>query len=159
MITKFFGRILDYTEEIIIGISMFVMIAINFGNIVARYVFSVSWAFSEEILIILFVYNSLIGASMAFKRKKHTGFTALTDRLPKKCQKVVKIMVIVGTITMMAILFYFGTKMCLNQAKYGLKTSALSIPEYLAGASIPISAIMIVIRMIQNLVKELRSSN
>ena len=158
MITKFFWRILDYTEEIFIGISMFIMIAINFGNIVARYVFSVSWAFSEEILIILFVYNSLLGASMAFKRKKHTGFTALADKLPKKWQKIFKILVSIGIVVMMVILFYYGTKMCLNQAKYELKTSALGIPEYLAGASIPISALMIVIRMIQNLTQELRSS-
>lgn len=154
---KTMGKILDYTEEIVIGCSMFVMILINFGNIVARYVFNASWAFSEEILIILFVYNSLLGASIAFKRRKHTGFTGVVEKLPHGLQKLLNLIVVVGIITMMIFLLYFGAQMCINQAKYGLKTSALGIPEYFAGATIPISAFLIIIRTIQNTFQDWKS--
>lgn len=147
---KSIEKILDYTEEVFLGISMIFMVVICFGNVLARYAFHASWGFSEELLVILFVYNSLIGASMATRKKMHMGFTALLDKLPIQWRKVGQSIVYLSIIVMMGFLLVYGFGMCRNQYMYHLKTSALRLPEYMAGASIPISAVLIIIRTIQN---------
>ena len=48
-------RILDRIEEIVAAVCLSVMTILAFANVVARYVFSASFSFSEEITTYLFV--------------------------------------------------------------------------------------------------------
>lgn len=146
---KTIAFIVDKFEEIIIGVSMLVMTFICFGNVLVRYVFGGSWAFTEEILIILFVYNSLVGASLALKRNKNMNFSALIDRFGPKQRMVADLFVAICSVIMMVILFIYGWKMCYNQYLFGVKTPSLNLPEYLGGASILFSSVLISIRSVQ----------
>ena len=74
--------ILGKIEDIICAICLIVMTALTFANVIARYVFSASFSFSEEITTYLFVLLSLIGSAAAARRKAHLGFTAILDLLP-----------------------------------------------------------------------------
>ena len=139
----------DKLEEIIIGVSMLVMTIICFGNVLVRYVFGGSWAFTEEVLIILFVYNSLIGASLALKRNKNMNFSALVERFGTKQKMIADLFIALCTIIMMLVLFIYGWKMCYNQYLYGVKTPSLNLPEYVGGASILFSSVLITIRSVQ----------
>ena len=49
------NKILDYIEESLVCVCLVVMTALTFVNVVARYVFSASLSFSEEITTYLFV--------------------------------------------------------------------------------------------------------
>ena len=71
--------ILGKIEDIICALCLIVMTALTFANVIARYVFSASFSFSEEITTYLFVLLSLIGSAAAARRKAHLGFTAILD--------------------------------------------------------------------------------
>ena len=58
--------ILGKIEDIICAICLIVMTALTFANVIARYVFSASFSFSEEITTYLFVLLSLIGSAALF---------------------------------------------------------------------------------------------
>ncbi len=140
---------LDRLEEGLLALSLAVMVAINFGNVLSRYIFHASWSFSEEMMVILFVYNSFLGASLAYRRKAHMGFAALTDSLPFGLRKITIILSAVLSLSLMVLLIYCGWDMVRGQMQYGQKTPALGLPEAIAGSIIPIGSALIAFRIIQ----------
>ena len=85
------NKILDYIEESLVCVCLVVMTALTFVNVVARYVFSASLSFSEEITTYLFVLLSLLGSAIAAKRGAHLGLTIISDRVGTKAGRVLGI--------------------------------------------------------------------
>ena len=81
-------RILDRIEEIVAAVCLSVMTILAFANVVARYVFSASFSFSEEITTYLFVLLSLLGTAIAARRRAHLGLTILTDVVSPKVRRI-----------------------------------------------------------------------
>ncbi len=152
-------KLFDYLEELLIVVSLVVMVAINFGNVISRYFIHASWAFSEELMVILFVYNSFLGASVAYKRGAHLGFTILTDLFSPKAKKFVIYLTGTMTTTMMVLLAWFGIEMIKNQALFDQRTPALGLPEWVAGISIPLGALLIIIRVVQSCKNQVKEMN
>lgn len=149
---KWFDRI----EEGLLSLSLAVMVVINFGNVLSRYVLHASWSFSEELMVILFVYNSFIGAALAYRRGAHMGFTVLTDALPEGMKKGVVIVSTLLSLALMGLLAIHGADMVRSQIQYGQRTPALGLPESMAGMAVPLGAILVAVRMIQACLLELR---
>lgn len=147
-------KIIDYIEESLISLSLIVMVAINFGNVLSRYIFHASWSFSEEMMVILFVYNSFLAASLAYRRGAHLGFTMLTDTLHGSSKKAVVVFSTVLTLVLMALLAWYGAEMVGGQMEYNQRTPALGLPESLAGMSVPLGALLISFRVIQTSIRE-----
>lgn len=142
-------KILDYIEELLLVVGLSLMVIINFGNVISRYIIHASWAFSEELMVYLFVYNSFIGASVAFKRNSHLGVTLLIDKLPLNGKRIMIILSMILIIGLMGILTYYSLLMVQNQIIYDQRTPALGMPEWIAGMAAPLGAILIIIRVIQ----------
>src|SRR3972149_5586535 len=58
------------------------MTAGAFVNVITRYVVQYSLAFTEEIVVSLFVWLTLLGSAVAFREGSHLAFTSLVDRAP-----------------------------------------------------------------------------
>lgn len=70
----------EVTVLIIFGISATL---IMFSNAVARYVFSSSFTWAEEVVRILFVWSMFIAITTGFIRNQHIGFTTLAEKHPR----------------------------------------------------------------------------
>ena len=81
-------RIFDKIEEILAAACLIVMTILTFANVVARYLFSASFSFSEEITTYLFVLLSMLGTAIAAKRRAHLGLSIVTDAVGPKAEKV-----------------------------------------------------------------------
>lgn len=66
--------------SIIFGMSG--MVVVVFLQIISRYVFSFSLAWSEEVARLLFICIVFIGAAVLARREKHLTVTVLSDLLP-----------------------------------------------------------------------------
>ena len=142
-------KYLSKVEEYFLGVSLAIMVAINFGNVLSRYFLQASWSFSEEIMIILFVWNSLLASAVAFKHGAHLGLSVVTDLFPEKMQKYVVVFSAFLTVLLMVILAKFGMEMVNTQMKYKQITPVLGMPEWISGISVPIGAAFIIIRVIE----------
>ncbi len=151
-------KVLDYLEEGLLALSLAVMVAINFGNVLSRYVLHASWSFSEELMVILFVYNSFLGGALAYRRGAHMGFTVLTDALPGNMKKAVVVVSTVLSLSLMGLLAFYGAEMVSSQIEYGQRTPALGLPEALAGMAVPLGALLISFRICQACFVELSAS-
>lgn len=140
-------RYLDFVEELFVVVSLSVMVIINFGNVMSRYFIHASWAFSEELVVILFVYNSFFAASLAWRRNAHLGFTFFTERLSERNRKIALFLSSALTIGLMALLLKYGVDMLRSQIMFDQRTPAMGLPEWVAGVSVPLGALVIIVRV------------
>lgn len=146
----------EHFEEIILAPGVAIMLLINFANVLARYVFHVSWAASEELCVIGFAYITFFGAAVAVKRKMHLGFELILDKLPKGLGILVRGLIALSAIVLMALMIFYGVKVCQNQMNFGSATPAMRIPLVYASASVPLGGIAIIIRLIQDYAIDVR---
>ena len=148
-----FNKILDYFEEGMCCICLVVMTALTFINVLSRYVFNASLSFSEEITTYLFVLLSLLGASIAAKRGAHLGFTLLSEHVGAVAGRILSIIAMGFSAAFSGIICYFGIFMVIKQYTSGQVTGAMQLPEWIFGSFVPIGALFVTIRFLQNFVR------
>lgn len=147
------NKVLDLIEEVLVCVCLVVMTALTFVNVIARYGFSASLSFSEEITTYLFVLLSLLGAAIAAKRGSHLGLTLITDHVGPKLGRILGIISMAISTLFSGIICYYGVFMTLNQFNKGQLTAGTQLPEWIFGSFVPIGALFVTIRFGQNLVR------
>lgn len=147
---------LDYIEEALCCVCLVVMTGLTFANVLARYVFTASFSFSEEITTYLFVLLSLLGTSIAAKRGAHLGLTIITDHVGPKVGRVLAIIAMAFSTLFAGLICYFGVFMVIKQFTKGQVTGAMQLPEWIFGSFVPIGALFVTIRFGQNLISLIR---
>ena len=74
-----FLDILEKIQRIILTVSVPGMVLIMFYQVVMRYVFSNSPAWSEELVRYLFIFNVMMAAAIAVRRNSHLQIDVLHD--------------------------------------------------------------------------------
>ncbi len=151
-------RILDRIEEIVAAVCLSVMTILAFANVVARYVFSASFSFSEEITTYLFVLLSLLGTAIAARRRAHLGLTILTDVVSPKIRRPLHIIGYLFAVAFTGAIFYYGILMVLSQRQLQQVTANMQWPEWIFGSFVPIGALFATVRFVQVLIEEIRGT-
>ncbi len=149
-------HLLDKIEEIVAAVCLSVMTVLAFANVVARYVFSASFSFSEEITTYLFVLLSLLGTAIAARRRAHLGLTILTDVVGPKVRRVLHVIGYLFAVAFTGAIFFYGIQMVLSQRQLGQVTANMQWPEWIFGSFVPIGALFAMIRFVQVLVEEIQ---
>lgn len=150
-------KIFDKIEEIAAVLCLSVMTLLTFANVISRYVFSASFSFSEEITTYLFVLLSLLGTSIAAKRRAHLGLTIITDVVSPKVRKVLHVIGYLFAVAFMALIVWYGIQMVLSQMRLQQVTANMQWPEWIFGSFVPIGALFALIRFVQVLIEEVKS--
>lgn len=74
-------KVIENIEKAVSVASVAVMSVLVFVNVIARFVFRNSLAFSDEISSYLFILMSFMGSAISARRKAHLGLSIVTDRL------------------------------------------------------------------------------
>ena len=140
--------ILSRIEEVLCVIALVIMTVLTFANVIARYVFSASFSFSEEITTYLFVLLSLLGSAVAARRKAHLGFTALIDIVPENVRRIFHAISFLLATLFSSALFVFGMKMVYSQMSRGQVTAGMQWPEWIFGAFVSLGALFITLEFL-----------
>ena len=141
-------ELLGKIEDIICAICLIIMTTLTFANVIARYVFSASFSFSEEITTYLFVMLSLIGSAAAARRKAHLGFTAILDLFPAGLKRAIQTMSYALATAFSAALFWYGINMVRSQIFHGQVTAGMQWPEWIFGSFVPLGAFFITVEFL-----------
>ncbi len=87
MIDKAFDRIARVIE-VALALAFICAVALNFGNVVGRYVFGVSLLGSDEIQIFIMVGMTFLGAAVVTRRNLHLRMDVLVRFLPGPIQRL-----------------------------------------------------------------------
>ena len=144
-------------EELLLAVSMLIMVILNFANVMSRYLLKASISFTEELIIILFIWSTMVAAALAFKRKAHIALSVFTDLLPGKIRRIIFLFGSAATVFLMIVLIYNSFLMLKNQMRFELMTSVLEIPEVYVSSAIVIGAVLILLRVVEVTIHDLKN--
>ncbi len=158
-ILRFLDKILTFFEEWTLLITVMVALTSLFVNVVLRYGFNYSLAWSEELVREVIIYTTFIGCSAAIKRQQMIRIDASVQILPK-LKIPLSFFSNFVTLIFACILVYYGWLMAVLQLKTHQKTIILQIPLVYLYAILPLTGCMMFIRTIQvihNDIKQVRA--
>lgn len=143
-------KIIQNLDEVLAAIVLVILVVVMFLNVLFRQIEGLAFsAFADEITTKLFVLFSLLGASIAAKRKSHLGLTVLTDAVSDKAKTWINFFGYIIAAAFCILLIVYGTKMTINEYTMNQKTLTNQWPEWIFGAFIPIGMLFCTYRFIQ----------
>ena len=129
--------------EKITGALLVVMISLIFIQVLTRYVFDYSIAWSEEVTRYLFVWMIFLTLNLTIRDNLPIRIDLIDQYLPDKPRKIIDIFVILLSLITFIVFSYSGYMFTLRGM---LSTSpALGIPLYIAYVAMPIGFVLSII--------------
>jgi C4-dicarboxylate transporter, DctQ subunit len=158
MISKVLGvldRILSFIEGWSLFISTMAALLALFVNVVLRYGFNYSLAWSEELVREVIILTTFIGCSAAIKAGSMIKIDALAQVVPG-LKTPLNLVNHLATLVFSTMMIYYGWQMAAMQIVTHQKTIIMQIPLVYLYALLPTMGIMMFIRTVQVTYQEIR---
>lgn len=120
-------------------------IALNFANVVGRYVFSAPIAWAEEVMIFGMIWIIFLGAVLAERDNEHLKIDLLAPMLPpplRKAHQVVVAAIVCAVVGFTAWQSFLVTELF---ADLGDRSTVAGIPKWLTHGAITVGLVLIVV--------------
>ena len=141
-------RVLTFVEEWTLFLTVIIALFALFANVVLRYGFNYSLAWSEELIRIVIIYTTLIGCSTAIKDQTMIKIDALVQLAPR-LKNMLNWLSNAVTLIFSGMMVYYGWQMAELQLRTFQKTIIMQIPLVYLYAILPMMGVMMFIRTIQ----------
>jgi C4-dicarboxylate transporter, DctQ subunit len=141
-------KVLTFFEDWTLFISVMAALLALFVNVVLRYGFNYTLAWSEELVREVIIYTTFIGCGVAVKQRSTIKIDALVNVVPK-LKVPLNFFSNLVTIIFSVMMIYYGWKMAALQVMTNQKTIILEIPLVYLYAILPLMGTTMLIRTIQ----------
>ncbi|MCK5349855.1 MAG: TRAP transporter small permease [Desulfobacula sp.] len=127
-----------------------------FANVVLRYGFNYTLAWSEELVRIVIIYSTFVGASVAVKQRAMIKIDAIVQIFPRLKSGLT----FYSNILMLffaCMMVYYGYKMTHLQFLTSQKTIIMQIPLVAIYTIMPAMGVMVFIRTVQVMIQDFRT--
>ena len=136
-------------EKVVACVCVSIMAILVFSNVISRYVFQYSFAFSDEMSTYLFVLMSFMGTAIAARRRAHLGLSVITDHVSPKARLIIQ-MIMYGVSAFFCLLIVItGVQMVISQIQLGQETATMQWPEWIYGSFVPIGGFFAMVAFLQ----------
>ena len=153
---KFLQKYDKFEEYLLIGTLVFNVLLI-FSQILMRTIFNYSLSWTEELSRYIFIWQTWLGTSIALKYKQHIRVEILINFLKKiKNKKKLEVLVNLIWIGFSIFLLYAGILLSKSMIARNVLSSGMRIPLVFTYSCLPISSLIVLIRLINdsiNLIK------
>jgi TRAP-type C4-dicarboxylate transport system permease small subunit len=154
------GRILDFLDKIltwfehwVLFISVMAGLGSLFANVVLRYGFNYSLAWSEELIREIIIITTFVGCSTAIKNRNQIVIDALPQTIPRF--KIPCLLInLTASLFFSVVIFVLGWQSAALQAQTAQKTIIMEIPLEILFATLPLMGALMFIRTLQSLYNE-----
>lgn len=147
-ILGFLDKILSFFEDWTLFLSVMVALLALFFNVILRYGFNYSLAWSEEVVREVIMYTTFVGCSVAVKNRSMIKIDALYQLVPGvrfSLSIFSNLVILVFSIMMI----YYGVEMAQLQVATDQKTVILQIPIVYLYAFLPLTGVLMFFRTLQ----------
>ena len=134
------------------AISLLIAVALNFANIVGRYVFLAPIASAEEVMLFLFVGTVFLGNSVVGWEGKQIRMDVLLHALPAAWRRALDLVADLAVIAVSVTIIVVGWPAIAMLAEFDQRSQAADIPLVIPQALVPIglglNAILVAARLI-----------
>ncbi|KPA09513.1 C4-dicarboxylate ABC transporter substrate-binding protein [Candidatus Magnetomorum sp. HK-1] len=141
-------KILTFLEDWTLFFAVIVALIALFINVVLRYGFNYSLAWSEELVREVIIYTTFIGCSVAIKNGSMIKIDALVQLFPI-LKTPFNYLSHLATLIFSVMVIYYGWIMAARQIMTNQKTIIMQIPKVYLYAILPIMGILMLIRTLQ----------
>jgi len=153
---RFLDKILSFFEGWVLFIATFTALISLFVNVVLRYGFNYSLAWSEELVREVIILTTFIGCSAAIKARSMIKIDALVQLVPRLKTPLTFFGNFV-TLIFAGMMIYYGWLMAALQVMTHQKTIILEIPLAYLYAILPIMGVMMFIRTCMVLYEDIQA--
>lgn len=119
MIDKAFDRIAR-AIELGLAVAFILAVLLNFGNVMGRYLFGVSFLASDEVQVFIMVGMTFLGAAVVMRRNQHLRMDVLVGFMPMSVRLLLRIaeqllLVTLAVFVLMQSWFYAGQMLRLGR--------------------------------------------
>ncbi|MDD5922210.1 MAG: TRAP transporter small permease [Eubacteriales bacterium] len=138
---------LEKVEKFILVVTIGLMVVIMLYQVIMRYVFSKSNAWSEELTRYLFILNVMLASAVAVRSNSHLQIDVFLNKMHEKTKAG---FTIVSTILGIIFLFYL-LKASIDVCRYTVNniSAGLHFTMAIPYASIPIGAVLMILSSIE----------
>lgn len=138
-------------DELLASVALFALFLVAICNVFMRYFMSMPLAWAEEVLQLLMLWTTMLGASALVRRNEHVMISIVSDRLPPRLAKWNTRIFNVGvTLVCAAVMLVWGLKLLPFAAMRS--TPMLNIPFYWVHLAIPVAGALMLIHSLRNLI-------
>ena len=142
----FFIRVFRKLVDLLSVTLLAAMIALIFVQILGRYVFNYSIAWSEELATFVQVWLVMLGSGIAMRKGQHVGIDILIVRCPIPFQRFVKLSSLILIVWFLAVVVMGSISMI--TIGFILKSPALQIPMAIPYLALPIGMSYFVLELL-----------
>jgi len=148
-----------YLDELLGAFFLAIMSLITFVNVVNRYLFSKSLAFSEEVVVNLFVWITLLGISIAFRRGSHLQMTNLYDKFSPQLKRIsIAVSGVIGVVIFAFLIYNSCREIYKNMTFYHTISDALGIPTWIYSLGTPVFSLFVLKEIIASTLKGIKKN-
>jgi TRAP-type C4-dicarboxylate transport system permease small subunit len=141
------GRTLDRFEEIALIGLLLLVVAITFGNVLARNL-RIPVTRMQEFVPNLFVWATWLGVPYAIRRREHFGVRVLPSAVARDLAALFKWTVVVVGLAFFGVVVFLGLKVVLLDVRFG-NTTPLGYSAAVLDAAVPVGSALAVVRLLQ----------
>ncbi len=152
---KGYGKFLDGIEKIeklFLVVTVAIMIIVITYQVILRYIFAASNAWSEELARYLFIYDVMFAASIATRKNSHLQVDAFINILKPTTKAMYTIAATIVGIVFLVFLLGYSVVLC--QAAADNISAGLKIPMSIPYACMPIGAVLMILTSIEVILKQ-----
>lgn len=147
---------IKYFEEIVGSILFVVMLVVLIVQILSHQGIGAPLIWSEQLSKLIFIYMGYLGVISCIKDNSHVSIDVLVTRFPKKLQVAVYIMNQVLILGALLLMLYISMPIVERQARFDIVS--LNISYYYMYIALPLMTVVMVIRLIERTIKDLRGN-
>ena len=139
-------------EKIVLSLILVFVTVITFANVVVRKLTTSQLAFTEELVINLFVLMIMLGCALCAREGSLISLSLIFDRLKVKGKKIFVVIITVANMVFWVLLLKTGAEKVLAQMANGKRTFSLGWPEWVFTIFLPIGAVFLILHTIEFLI-------
>ena len=136
-------------EKIVLSALLVFVTAITFANVVVRKLTDNSFAWTEELVINLFVLIIMMGCALSVREGGLISLSLIYDRVSEKVKKIFVAIITVANLAFWVLLVQTGITKVLTLMASGKRTTSLGMLEWKFQIFLPIGAALLILHSIE----------
>lgn len=155
---KLLAVIVNNVEEYVSAVLLFTMFLVAFINVLSRYFLKASLAFIEEIEVNFFVWMTLLGVAIAFKRGSHLSMSFLKEKAPQNIQEFLRTLSLVLSLSVFIVIMYLTSVLIYREITvYRTSSMALDVPMWIYYVGMLLCSFVVTLRIVQLIIIKVRT--
>ncbi len=149
-------KIINKIEQIVMVVGTLVMLFVCFANVVFRRIPTISLTYTDELVVLIFMWVTMFGISYAYKQRAHTNLNIITRKSPKYGKVVLQLLSMTCTLIFVGAVAKTGITMVSNIFEYNKTMPSLGISQAWQNVAIPLGGFIIIVSVLMETVTRIK---